>query len=442
MDAAIWSRILTSETLAFHIIFATIGVGVPLFVSIAEAYGIWKKDSHYVLLARRWTRGFVITVAVGVVTGTSIGLMLSLLWPQFMQMAGNVISLPLFMETFAFFFEAIFLGIYLYTWDRFKNPWLHWLSSIPVVIGSTMSAVFITMVNAFMNTPAGFRIDPATGKAVDINPILAMLNPATPSKVGHVISSAYLTCGFLLAAIAAYHLLKGRNHEYYKKALRLTMITGFVLAILTFVAGDISGKFLAQYQPAKLAAAEWHFETTKQAPLVFGGVLDEKTKEISYGIRIPYALSILAGNTPDHEVIGLNDIPQDEQPPLYIHYLFDAMVACGFYLLFISGIFSIQWFRKKGNEWNPWILRGIILGAPIAFLAIELGWIFSEIGRQPWIITGLMKVNKAATTTDGVPTFIIAFSILFLALAVIAVGVLYRMFRHNKAEDELTKRAM
>lgn len=439
MDAAFWSRILTSETLAFHIIFATIGVGVPIFVSLAEAWGLWKKDNHYIMLARRWTRGFVITVAVGVVTGTCIGLMLSLLWPQFMQLVGNVISLPLFMETFAFFFEAIFLGIYLYTWDRFKNPWLHWATSIPVVIGSSMSAVFITMVNGFMNTPAGFRID-ENGKVVDIDPIAAMLNPATPSKVAHVLSSAYLTCGFLLAAIAAYYILKGRNHIYYKKALRLTMITGFALAILTFVAGDISGKFLAQYQPTKLAAAEWHFETTKQAPLVFAGVLDEETQEIKYGIEIPFALSILAGNTPDYEVKGLNDVPKDLWPPLYIHYLFDTMVAIGFYLLLISAIFSIQWFRKKGNEWNPWILRGIILGAPLAFIAIEAGWIFSEVGRQPWIITGIMKVEKAATTADHVPTSTLAFSILFLALAIITIIVLYRMFRHNKAEQELAER--
>lgn len=439
MDAAFWSRILTSETLAFHIIFATIGVGVPIFVSLAEAWGIWKKDHHYILLARRWTRGFVITVAVGVVTGTCIGLMLSLLWPQFMQLAGNVISLPLFMETFAFFFEAIFLGIYLYTWDRFKNPWLHWATSIPVVIGSSMSAVFITMVNAFMNTPDGFRID-KNGKIVDIDPIATMFNPATPSKVGHVLSSAYLTCAFLLAAIAAYYILKGRDHVYYKKALHLTMITGLSLAVLTFVAGDLSGKFLAQYQPTKLAAAEWHFETTKQAPLVFGGVLDEETQEIKYGIEIPLALSILAGNTPEYEVQGLNETPKDLWPPLYIHYLFDTMVAIGFYLLFISAMFSIQWFRKKGNEWNPWILRGIILGAPLAFIAIETGWIFTEVGRQPWIITGIMKVDKAATTAEHVPTSTLAFSILFLALAIITIIVLYRLFRHSKAEQELAER--
>src|SRR5699024_9949309 len=170
-DAVFYSRVLTELTLSFHIIYATLGVGVPLMIMIAQWVGIRKNDEHYILMARRWTRGFVITVAVGVVTGTSIGLMLNLLWPRFMQLAGNVISLPLFLETFAFFFEAIFLGIYLYTWDRFRKPIYHWLTSIPIIIGSALSAVFITTVNAFMNTPAGVQIE--NGEVPDIYPLAA-----------------------------------------------------------------------------------------------------------------------------------------------------------------------------------------------------------------------------------------------------------------------------
>jgi cytochrome d ubiquinol oxidase subunit I len=359
-----------------------------------------------------------------------------------MRLVGNVIALPLFMETFAFFFEAIFLGIYLYTLDRFKNPIYHWLTSIPVVIGSTMSAVFITTVNSFMNTPAGFKLDPATGKVIDINPILAMLNPATPSKVAHVVSSAYLTCGFLLAAIAAFSILRGRNHAYYKKALKLTISIGFILSLFTILAGDISGKFLAKYQPAKLAAAEWHFETKTAAPLVFGGILDEKTKEIKYGLKIPYALSILAEGTPTGKVVGLNDIPKKEQPPLYIHYLFDGMVAIGTYLMLISGWFLVLLWRKSNKIWNPWLLRSICLAAPLSFLAIETGWVYAEVGRQPWIITGIMRVGEAATTAKDVDTMYYLFTLLYVTLAVIAVGVLFRLFRHHPAEVELEERSL
>lgn len=214
-SAVFWSRMLTELTLTFHIIYATFGVGVPLMIMIAQWVGMKKNDEHYILLARRITRGFVITVAVGVVTGTTIGLQLSLLWPNFMQLAGQVIALPLFMETFAFFFEAIFLGIYLYTWDRFDNQKKHMLLLVPVAIGASMSAVFITIVNSFMNTPQGFEV--VHGQLVNIQPLVAMFNPSMPTKVAHVLASAYMTSAFLLASIAAYRLLKGSNHLYYKK---------------------------------------------------------------------------------------------------------------------------------------------------------------------------------------------------------------------------------
>ncbi|MFD1426782.1 cytochrome d ubiquinol oxidase subunit I [Kroppenstedtia sanguinis] len=435
MEPTVLSRILTAETLAFHIIWATIGVGVPIFISLAEGWGIWKKDSHYILLARRWTRGFVITVAVGVVTGTCIGLMLSLLWPRFMQLAGNLISLPLFLETFAFFFEAIFLGIYLYTWDRLK-PVLHWLTSIPIIIGSSLSAVFITTVNAFMNTPAGFSIQ--QGKLVDLRPLEAMFNPATPSKVAHVLSSAYVTCAFLLGGIAAWFLLKGRNHIYYKKALKMTMIAGLILALGTAVAGDLSGKFLAEHVPEKLAAAEWHFETQREAPLILGGYLTEN-HEVKGAIQIPFALSILGKGSPDGEIIGLNEFPPDERPPLYLHYLFDGMVGIGIYLILISALFLFAWWRKK-NLWNRWILWGIVVGAPLSFLAIELGWIYAEVGRQPWIIRGMMRVDQAATTSNDVGWILGVFSLVYVALGTIACTVLIRLFRHHQPEKELEQR--
>src|SRR5690606_27944260 len=244
-DTALLSRILTLMTLSFHILYATVGVGVPLMILIAHWVGIKKNDEHYILMARRWARGFVITVAVGVVTGTIIGLQLSLLWPNFMQVAGNVIALPLFMETFAFFFEAIFLGIYLYTWDRFEDQRKHLLLLIPVALGAAASSVFITIVNAFMNSPQGFEV--LNGELVNVSPFLAIFNPAMPTKVAHVVATAFLTCAFLLASIAALRMIRGSNHIYHKKALHLTMKLGLVFAIATAIIGDFSGKYLAEY---------------------------------------------------------------------------------------------------------------------------------------------------------------------------------------------------
>jgi cytochrome bd ubiquinol oxidase subunit I len=437
LDGVILSRMLTSTTLAFHIIFATIGVGVPIMISIAEFMGIKRNDPHYLLLARRWARGFTITVAVGVVTGTAIGLQLSLLWPSFMQVAGQVIALPLFMETFAFFFEAIFLGIYLYTWDRFKNKWIHWLLTIPVMIGSSASALFITTVNAFMNTPQGFELE--NGKAINIDPIAAMLNPATPTKVFHVLTTAYLTSALVLAAITAFAILRKKGGEYHKKALRLTMVSALIFAFATALAGDLSAKFLAEYQPEKLAAAEWHFETEENADLIVFGTLDENN-EIHNEIRLPGFLSFLAGSSFETEVIGLNEFPEDERPPLWVHYMFDLMVSIGFYSIFISSAFVLFWKWKKRNEWNKPLLWGIVASGPLAMLAIEFGWIYAEVGRQPWIMRGYMKVADAATKADGVGLTFALFVGLYILLGVLCVVVLIKMFKNKPAEAELEQR--
>lgn len=435
-SAVFWSRVLTELTLSFHILYATIGVGVPLMIMIAQWVGYKKNDEHYILLARRWARGFVITVAVGVVTGTAIGLQLSLLWPNFMELAGQVIALPLFMETFAFFFEAIFLGIYLYTWDRFENQKKHMLLLVPVAIGASMSAVFITIVNAFMNAPQGFDI--VNGELVNIQPVLAMFNPAMPTKVAHVLVTAYMTSAFVLASIAAYRLLRGSQHDYHKKSLFLLMKLGLIFSIAAAVIGDFSGKYLAEYQPEKLAAAEWHFETEGNAPLILFGVLDDQ--EVKYAIKIPFALSILAHNSPSAEVTGLNDFPQDELPPLYIHYLFDIMVMIGMFLLVVAGIYLLgRWrgWKFVTSKLYMWI---IVFGGPLALLAIEAGWWLAEVGRQPWVLRGLMKTAEGATTSDSVDLMLVLFAGLYLILGIGSIVVLTRMFKNNPIEQEIEDR--
>ncbi|QED46526.1 cytochrome ubiquinol oxidase subunit I [Cytobacillus dafuensis] len=435
-EAVFFSRVLTELTLSFHIIFATIGVGIPLMIMIAQWVGIKKNDEHYILLARRWARGYVITVAVGVVTGTAIGLQLSLLWPKFMELAGNVIALPLFMETFAFFFEAIFLGIYLYTWDRFENQKKHLLLLIPVAAGASFSAVFISIVNAFMNTPQGFEL--VEGQLININPLIAMFNPAMPTKVTHVVVTAYMTSAFVLAAIAAFRLLKGSNHIYHKKALYLTMKLGLIFSIASAIIGDFSGKFLAEYQPEKLAAAEWHFETESSAPLILLGVLEDG--EIKYEIKIPFALSMLAHNDPTAEVIGLDQFPKDEIPPLYIHYLFDLMVFIGMWLVAISAVYVISIWKGWGFVKSKRFLGLIVAGGPLAMLAIEAGWWLTEVGRQPWILRGLMKTENAATSSGQVDLMLILFSGLYLILGIGVIVVLRRMFKRNPVEKEMEDR--
>lgn len=435
-DSVFYSRVLTELTLSFHIIYATIGVGTPLMILIAQWIGIKKQDEHYILLARRWTRGYAITVAVGVVTGTAIGLQLSLLWPEFMTLGGQIIALPLFMETFAFFIEAIFLGIYLYTWDRFENQKKHVMLLIPVAVGASISAVFITIVNAFMNSPQGFEM--VNGQLVNVNPVLAMFTPSMPTKVAHVLGTAYMTAAFVLASIAAFRLIKGSNHIYHKKALFFTMKMGLIFSITAAVLGDFSGKYLAQYQAEKLAAFEWHFETEGRAPLLMYGSLEDG--EVKNAIKIPLALSILAHGVPDAEVTGLNEFPQDEIPPLYIHYLFDMMVTIGVLMIIVSLLYTLGVRRKWRFVFSKWFQWLIVLGGPLSLLAIEFGWWLNEVGRQPWILRGFMRTADAATTSGQVNIMLVLFFILYVALGIGSIIVLSRMFRNYPIEKELADR--
>ncbi|MDX8047494.1 cytochrome ubiquinol oxidase subunit I [Gracilibacillus sp. S3-1-1] len=433
-QAVFYSRLLTELTLSFHIIYATIGVGIPFLIFLAQWLGIKKQDEHYILLARRWTRGFIITVAVGVVTGTAIGLQLNLLWPTFMELAGHVIALPLFMETFAFFFEAIFLGIYLYTWDRFRDQRKHMLLLLPVAIGASFSAIFITMVNAFMNAPQGFEL--MNGEFINVEPLVAMFNPAMPTKVAHVVATAYMTSAFVLAAIAAFRMIKGSNHVYHKKALLFTLKVGLVFSIAAAVIGDFAGKYLAEYQPEKLAAMEWHFETEEQASLTLFGFL-ANGDEIRFSIEVPYALSILAHGNPNSEVIGLDQFPEDEVPPLYIHYLFNIMVFVGLFATLIALCYVVGNALKRKFVARKSFLWLIVSTGPLTIIAIEAGWWLAEVGRQPWILRGFLRTEHAATTSNQVDLMLYLFIGLYTVLGIASVIVLTRMFKNNPVEKEL-----
>ncbi|MEX6499699.1 cytochrome ubiquinol oxidase subunit I [Staphylococcus warneri] len=442
MDSVEMSRLLTGMTLAVHIIFATIGVGMPLMFVIAEFLGIRNNDAHYIALAKRWSKGYTITVAVGVVTGTIIGLQLSLVWPTFMKMGGHVIALPLFMETFAFFFEAIFLSIYLYTWERFKNKWIHFVIGLPVIIGGSFSAFFITSVTSFMNTPAGFEMK--NGRMVNVQPLEAMFNSSFIVRSFHVVATAGMTMAFILAAIAAFKLLKQSYSEdkiYHLKALKMTMIVGFISTLLSMLAGDMSAKFLHKVQPEKLAAYEWHFDTQSQANLVFFGVLNEKTNEVSGAIEIPGMLSFLADNNFKTTVKGLNDFPKNELPPLIVHYFFDLMVSMGVFCFVISGIFMLILLIKKLRHFitHKVVLYSILLTGPASMLAIEFGWFLTEMGRQPWIVRGYLRVSQAATQAGGITLVTILFGLLYLVLIVTSAYVLLRMFRNKPAINDVNQ---
>src|SRR5699024_9197877 len=293
----------------------------------------------------------------------------------------------------------------------------HWLLNIPIVIGSSLSAVFITTVNSFMNTPAGF--DLMDGELINIDPLAAMFNPSTRVRVLPVVVSAYTTTIVIIAAIVTFKLLRSKfdeDREYHKKGLKAMMVAGFIMAALTALAGDFSAKFLHEHQPEKLAAMEWHLETEESADLVLFGMLDEETQEVKYEFRVPGFLSFLAGSSFDTEVTGLNDIPEDEHPPLVIHYFFDLMVVFGMYAFGVALLYFIVKKFTKFNEHHPALLYLYFLTGPLSMMAIEAGWFLAEMGRQPWIIRGYMRVSEAVTNADGLGIVLVSFIVLYAVL--------------------------
>ncbi len=430
MSHLMMARALFGITLGYHIGYATISVGAPMLIVIAEILAARTGQEEYRLFAKRVTMVLVLLVGVGLVTGTTVAVMLSVLWPGFMKTVGQVINLPFQIEVFAFMLESLFLAIYLYGGDRLSAR-ARILSGALVSLGSGLSALLITDVNAFMNTPVGFQW--TNGHVTNANPWRAMLNPAMPTELTHVLVSAYMTVGFLFAAMAAKGLLNRDStpwqRAYYAKVLRFTMALGGVMAVATAVVGDASGKFLARYQPEKLAAAEGLFQTTKHAPLVIGGITDARTHQVVGGIAVPDLLSFLATGNFSGQVTGLDAFSQSTWPPLFVHVLFDGMVAIGSFAIAVGALYAIYLWRKKMTP--RWLLWVIVVTGMLSMAGIEDGWIFAEIARQPWMIYGYLRVSQAVTAANGISWMFAGFLSLYTVLLAGTIWALRVYFRKH-----------
>jgi cytochrome d ubiquinol oxidase subunit I len=429
MDDILAARSQMAMSLAFHIIFAAIGIAMPLLMVIAEALFLRSGDEIYLSLAKRWAKGTAILFAVGAVSGTVLSFELGLLFPKFMGYAGAIIGMPFSLEGFAFFTEAIFLGIYLYGWDRISPP-LHWLAGVIVAASGAASGIFVVIANAWMNTPTGFRL--VDGQMVDIDPIAAMMNPNAFAQTLHMILAAYAATGFAVAGIHAFMLRRNPHNRFHRIALGIALVVGGITGFLMPLSGDILAKAVARNQPIKLAAFEGQFETEKGAGLKIGGIPDEERRETNYAIEIPYALSILAYGDPNAEVKGLNDFPKDEHPPVAIvHFAFQIMVGCGMAMMAIALWSAWRWWRnrkKDAGKWldSNWFLRALIGATPLGFIAIETGWVVTEVGRQPWIIFGVMRTADSVTPMPGLVVPFITFTILYIFLAIVTVWLMLR----------------
>jgi cytochrome d ubiquinol oxidase subunit I len=414
-------------SLAFHIVFAAAGIAMPLMMVISEARWLRKRDAALLALTRSWAKGTAILFAVGAVSGTVLSFELGLLWPEFMRWAGPIIGMPFSLEGFAFFTEAIFLGIYLYGWNRI-SPRAHLAAGAIVAISGAASAIFVVIANGWMNTPTGFRL--VDGKAYDVDPIAAMLNPSAFPQVVHMLLAAYAAVGFAVASIHAYLLLRDRTNVFHHHALSIALTVGGVAAVLQPLSGDLLAKAVASNQPVKLAAFEGHFETQRGAPLRFGGIPDEEERKTPYSIEIPYGLSLLAFQDPNAAVAGLNEFDRSLWPPVaVVHVAFQVMVFSGVTMMALAvwGSF-LRWSRSSVSSSSAF-LKALVVATPLGVIAIESGWVVTEVGRQPWIIQGVLKTADAVTPMPGLVLPLILFTLIYVFLALIVSLLLLRQFR-------------
>jgi cytochrome d ubiquinol oxidase subunit I len=424
MDDLIAARLQMAVSLGFHIVFACIGMTMPVLMAFSEWR--WLKTGKQVFLdvTKAWSKGVAIFFAVGAVSGTVLSFELGLLWPEFMKHAGAIIGMPFSWEGTAFFIEAIALGVFLYGWNKL-NKWLHWFSGILVSVSGVLSGIFVVSANAWMNSPAGF--DWVNGKAINIDPVKAMFNDAWLSQAIHMTLAAFVSTAFAVAGVHALLLLKNRNRLFHQQAVKTALIFGSVAALLQPISGDFSAKDVAKRQPAKLAALEALYRTSKPADLVIGGWPNDKEERVNYAIHIPKGLSFLATGNINAEVQGLDKIPKEDRPPVLVtHLSFQLMVMIGFFLAFVSLLylaFSIKWRHLLVKRW--W-LSVVAFATPLGFLAVEAGWTVTETGRQPWIIYGVMRTKDAVSPMPGLRYSFFVVTIVYLLLSLIIFSLMRR----------------
>lgn len=427
MNDLLAARSQMALSLGFHIIFACIGMTMPVLMAFSEWRWLRTGRQEFLDITKAWSKGVAIFFAVGAISGTVLSFELGLLWPTFMQHAGAIIGMPFSWEGTAFFVEAIALGVFLYGWNRL-NKWIHWASGIIVGISGVLSGIFVVSANAWMNSPAGF--DWVNGKAININPVKAMFNAAWLSQSVHMVLAAFISTAFAVAGVHAYLLLRKGPNAFHSQAVKTALIFGSVAALLQPLSGDFSARDVAKRQPAKLAALEGLYKTSKPAELIIGGIPSDKEQRVNYAIRIPGALSFLAKGSFSAEVTGLDKFKKEDRPPVIItHIAFQLMVAIGFFLAFTSLLylaFSIKWRYMLARKW--WLTL-IASTTPLGFIAVEAGWTVTETGRQPWIIYGIMRTKDAVSPMPGLHYSFYVITTAYLLLSFIIVWLMKRQIQ-------------
>jgi len=404
------ARTQMAFTLAFHMVFAAMGIGFPVLMLIAERRSITTGDPVWRALARRWSKVFAVLFAVGAVSGTVLSFELGLLWPGFMGTFGSVIGLPFTMEGFAFFVEAIFLGVYLYGWDRLSAR-AHFWAGVPVAVAGAASGVFVVLANAWMNQPGGFTMEGGIVTAAD--PLDALFNTVAAGEVVHTLISTYMVTGFGVAAVYAVLRLRGNRTTYVRRAMGLGLALGLVMAPVQVLVGDWSARVVAEAQPVKFAAMEAIEVTEAGAPLHVGP------------FSIPNGASLLLRFDPNAVIPGLDQVDPEDRPPVGLtHWAFQVMVAAGTAMAGLALWSGWSWWRRRRLPDTRAYLGAVAASGLLALGAMEAGWIVTEVGRQPWVVQGVMRTADAVTNSPGLVAGFVVIVAVYAFLGAATIGVL------------------
>src|SRR5436190_9809335 len=421
-------------TLGFHIILACLGVAFPAMMLIANYIGLKRDDPVALALARRWSKVAAVLFAVGAVTGTVLSFEFGLLWPAFTGRFGDVFGILFAIEGIFFFLEAIFIAIYIFGWDRL-SPKAHFWSGIPIAICGIGGAYSVVSVNAWMNQPQGYTLD-AAGNVTDIDPLQVMWTPATGYEVAHMILAAYLVTAFLIASVYAVGMLRGRRDRHHRLGLLIPLTVASIATPIQFAVGDTAARSIADDQPIKFAAMECVQHTRGDVTEYLGGRCT--SSGIKDGIGIPGLDSFLVGFSTDTKVTGLDSVPPSDRPPsnTMLHWAFDAMVGICTVLIALGAWFGFAWWRRRDIPRTPWFLRAAAISGVAAVLALECGWIVTEVGRQPWVVYNVMRTKDAVTQASGVWVTFVAVLLLYVVLGAALIITLRAMARRWRTADD------
>jgi cytochrome d ubiquinol oxidase subunit I len=421
-------------TLGFHIVLACFGVAFPAMMLIAEWRGRRRDDPDALRLARNWSKAVAVLFAVGAVSGTVLTFEFGLLWPRFMDRFGDAFGVAFAIEGIFFFLEAIFIAIYIYGWDRL-SPRAHMWAAVPIVISGIGGAFSVIAANSWMNQPQGFTLD-AAGKVTSVKPFDVLFNPAAGYEFFHMFLAAYMVVGFLVASVYAVGMLRGRRDRYHRLGFIIPFTVAAIATPIQLFVGDTAARSVADDQPAKFAGMECIYKGGPDQTEYLGGICTDG--KVKGGIGIPGLDSVLVGFSTSTDVTGLNQIPADDQPPALtmLHLSFDTMVGIGFALLILAAWFAIVWWRRRDLPKTHWFLRAAALGGIGAILALECGWIVTEVGRQPWIVNGFMRTADAVTPAQGIWWVFGLTMALYATLGVLAVVILRAMSRRWREDEE------